>query len=202
MSESQLHLRPGILAGSYPQKSSSELDELEQQLANFFKRWQQRLRRKKRSLKYVSLRVKQLQEELQSISEDELTTAIDELRDQLYHQGLGEESLILQAFATIREASARSLGKSHFDVQLYGGWLMINGMLAEMETGEGKTLTMTLPACTAALAGIPVHVVGGASEAAELEGATLWQTHRHVTLPLVKPIILFMVITGLIGAFE
>ncbi len=47
----------------------------------------------------------------------------------------------------------------HFDVQLMGGWVMLRGMLAEMETGEGKTLTATLPACTAALAGIPVHVI-------------------------------------------
>ena len=66
---------------------------------------------------------------------------------------------MIESFAAIREAAARSLGKRHFDTQLYGGWLMLNGMLAEMMTGEGKTLTTTLPACTAALAGIPVHVV-------------------------------------------
>ena len=47
----------------------------------------------------------------------------------------------------------------HFDVQIMGGWILLHGMLAEMDTGEGKTLTATLPACTAALAGIPVHIV-------------------------------------------
>ncbi|MDJ0834700.1 MAG: prepilin peptidase [Gammaproteobacteria bacterium] len=159
MSESQLHLRPGIMAGSYPQKKSSDLGELEQMVGRFFGQWQQRLGRKKRSLKYIGRQVKQQQQALQAMSEQELTTAIEKLRDQLYRQGLTQEQLILQAFATIREAASRSLGKSHYDVQLFGGWLMVNGMLAEMETGEGKTLTMTLPACTAALAGIPVHVI-------------------------------------------
>ena len=52
-----------------------------------------------------------------------------------------------------------ALGKAHFDVQLLGGWAMLQGMVAEMNTGEGKTLTATLPAATAALAGLPVHVI-------------------------------------------
>jgi len=83
---------------------------------------------------------------------------LEELRLQLHCKGL-QEALIIESFAVIREAAGRVLGKRHFDTQLYGGWLMINGMLAEMQTGEGKTLTMTLPACAAALAGIPVHVI-------------------------------------------
>ncbi|GGO87570.1 hypothetical protein GCM10011348_41070 [Marinobacterium nitratireducens] len=64
-----------------------------------------------------------------------------------------------EAFALIREISRRRLGMSHFDVQLVGGWAMLNGMVAEMATGEGKTLTATLAAGTAALSGIPVHVI-------------------------------------------
>ncbi|HEY7168820.1 MAG TPA: preprotein translocase subunit SecA [Candidatus Binatia bacterium] len=64
-----------------------------------------------------------------------------------------------RAFALVRELANRTLGLRHFDVQLIGGWVLLNGMVAEMDTGEGKTLTATLPACTAALAGIPVHVV-------------------------------------------
>lgn len=64
-----------------------------------------------------------------------------------------------RSFALIREVASRTLGKRHFDVQLMGGWVMLNGMIAEMETGEGKTLTATLAAGTAALAGIPVHVL-------------------------------------------
>ena len=64
-----------------------------------------------------------------------------------------------QVFALVRETADRTVGMRHFDCQLMGGWVLLNGMVAEMETGEGKTLTATLPAVTAALAGIPVHVV-------------------------------------------
>ncbi len=66
---------------------------------------------------------------------------------------------VAQSFALIREVSERSLGMRHYDVQLLGGWVLFNNMVAEMETGEGKTLTATLPACTAALSGVPVHVI-------------------------------------------
>ena len=59
----------------------------------------------------------------------------------------------------MREISGRELGTPHYDVQLMGGWILLHGMVAEMETGEGKTLTAVLAAATAALAGSPVHVV-------------------------------------------
>jgi preprotein translocase subunit SecA len=88
----------------------------------------------------------------------QLAAEASELRLQLRRHGL-TDALIARAFALIREAADRTLGKRHFDVQLKGGWIMLNGMVAEMQTGEGKTLTATLAACTAALAGIPVHVV-------------------------------------------
>lgn len=64
-----------------------------------------------------------------------------------------------RAFALVRQAGRLALGKAHFDVQLLGGWTMLQGMVAEMNTGEGKTLTATLPAATAAMAGLPVHVI-------------------------------------------
>lgn len=67
--------------------------------------------------------------------------------------------LVAHTFALVREAAGRTLGMRHFDSQLRGGWIMVNGMVAEMDTGEGKTLTATLPACTAALAGLPAHVI-------------------------------------------
>jgi len=68
-------------------------------------------------------------------------------------------SLVTESFALIREAADRVLGMRHYDCQLVGGYAILNGLLAEMETGEGKTLVATLPAITAALAGIPVHVI-------------------------------------------
>jgi preprotein translocase subunit SecA len=81
-----------------------------------------------------------------------------ELKRRLRREGLQDE-LVAEAFALVRETADRVLGMRHFDVQLKGGWILLNGMIAEMQTGEGKTLTATLAACTAALAGIPVHVI-------------------------------------------
>jgi preprotein translocase subunit SecA len=87
-----------------------------------------------------------------------LGAAARELRKELRRDGL-EDALVARAFALIRETSGVVLGMRHFDCQLQGGWVMVNGMIAEMNTGEGKTLTATLPACTMALAGVPVHVI-------------------------------------------
>lgn len=91
-------------------------------------------------------------------SAEEFAQLTRELRLQLRRQGITPE-LAAQAFALVREASGRALGMRHFDVQIRGGWILLNGMVAEMQTGEGKTLTATLAACTAALAGVPVHVI-------------------------------------------
>ena len=81
-----------------------------------------------------------------------------EVGAQLRERGFASP-LVAKAFSLVREASDRTTNKRHFDVQLLGGRMMLNGMVAEMETGEGKTLTATLPAATAALAGIPVHII-------------------------------------------
>ena len=88
----------------------------------------------------------------------DLKAAAQSLRPQLVRQGFRDE-LAAKAFALIREVAQRAIGQRHFDVQLLGGWVLLTGRVAEMDTGEGKTLTATLPACTAALAGMPVHVV-------------------------------------------
>ena len=95
---------------------------------------------------------------LDELSDDELRAQVRDLRRELYSRGL-EDELTARSFALIREAATRCVELRHYDVQLFGGWVMLSGMIAEMETGEGKTLTATLPATTAALAGIPVHIV-------------------------------------------
>ena len=69
------------------------------------------------------------------------------------------DPLVSQAFALVREAADRAIGQRHFPVQIIGGRILLAGQIAEMQTGEGKTLTATLAVSTAALAGIPVHVV-------------------------------------------
>ncbi|MGA7986636.1 MAG: preprotein translocase subunit SecA, partial [Burkholderiales bacterium] len=85
-------------------------------------------------------------------------------------------------FALVREAARRNVGQRHFDVQLIGGWAMLNGMLAEMETGEGKTLTATLTAATAALAGRAVHVVTVNDYLAERDAETIGPVFRALGL--------------------
>jgi len=80
------------------------------------------------------------------------------LRPRLRREGF-TQLLCAEAFALIRACAGLTLGMRHFDVQLVGGWALLNGMVAEMETGEGKTLTATLAAATAALAGRAVHVI-------------------------------------------
>ncbi len=95
---------------------------------------------------------------LEDLKDDEFADSISKLRYELRKEGQTDR-LIARSFALIQQASERTLGMRHFDVQLMGGFVMAKGMLAEMETGEGKTLTATLPACTSAFAGLPVHVL-------------------------------------------
>ncbi|MCC6608257.1 MAG: preprotein translocase subunit SecA [Burkholderiales bacterium] len=97
-------------------------------------------------------------QELKSMGMNELRRAADHLRAGLRRDGLRDE-LVAASFALVREAAGRTVGMRHFGAQLRGGWILLHGMIAEMQTGEGKTLTATLPACTAALAGFPVHVI-------------------------------------------
>jgi len=113
-----------------------------------------------RSLRYHGFiaAVNQQAVALPALDETELKARVAAFRTRLYSEGLKDE-LVAESFAMVREMTSRRLGMRQFDVQLYGGWVMLRGMIAEMETGEGKTLTATLPACTAALAGIPVHIV-------------------------------------------
>jgi len=96
---------------------------------------------------------------LEALSQAQLAGRAEALRPRLRGAGFRDLALAAECFALVREAAARSVGMRHFDVQLVGGWAMLNGMLAEMETGEGKTLTATLTAATAALAGRAVHIV-------------------------------------------
>jgi preprotein translocase subunit SecA len=91
--------------------------------------------------------------------EIQISAAVRQLRVELRRHGLDDVRLVGQVFALVREMADRCLGTRHFDVQMVGGYALLNGMVAEMATGEGKTLTATLAASTAALAGIPVHVV-------------------------------------------
>jgi preprotein translocase subunit SecA len=96
--------------------------------------------------------------ELEKLSDDELRARTDWLRGRLA-AGESLDDVLVDAFATVREASKRTLGERHFDVQLTGGLVLHQGKIAEMKTGEGKTLVATLPIYLNALEGKGAHVV-------------------------------------------
>jgi preprotein translocase subunit SecA len=99
-----------------------------------------------------------LEKELEALSDEALRARTDAFRKQLA-EGSDLDDILVPAFATVREASKRTLGQRHFDVQLIGGMVLHDGNISEMKTGEGKTLVATLPVYLNALAGKGVHVV-------------------------------------------
>src|SRR3954471_23008732 len=99
-----------------------------------------------------------LEKELAGLSDDALRARTEEFKRQVA-DGASLDDILVPAFATCREAAKRTLGQRHFDVQLIGGMILHEGKIAEMKTGEGKTLVATLPVYLNALGGRGVHVV-------------------------------------------
>src|SRR5438105_6671695 len=102
--------------------------------------------------------INEIEPELEKLSDEALRARTAEFRDRLA-DGAELDDLLVEAFATVREAAKRTLGQRHFDVQMMGGIVLHRGMIAEMKTGEGKTLVSTLPVYLNALTGNGVHVV-------------------------------------------
>ena len=151
-------LRPGIALGRYPQREDLRdgwLDRAAASLGGFVR--QRAYGRSPGHEEFLS-RVNSEALGFGTLTNQQIKDRLPELRRRLYSEGLKEE-LVAQVFAVTREVAERLLKMRPFDVQLLGGRVMLEGKVAEMETGEGKTLTATLPACAAALAGIPVHMV-------------------------------------------
>ena len=109
-------------------------------------------------VKPIVEKINSLEPEVQKLSDDELRNKTVEFKDRLA-KGETLDSILPEAFAVVREASKRVLGMRHFDVQLIGGIILHQGRIAEMKTGEGKTLVATLPVYLNALTGKGVHVV-------------------------------------------
>ncbi|MHB9154924.1 MAG: preprotein translocase subunit SecA [Endomicrobiales bacterium] len=111
-----------------------------------------------KKVKPVVETINSLEPEISALSDEQLKARTAEFRDRL---GKGEtlEDLLPEAFAAVREASKRALGMRHFDVQLLGGYVLHQGKISEMKTGEGKTLVATLPVYLNALEGKGAHVV-------------------------------------------
>jgi preprotein translocase subunit SecA len=100
----------------------------------------------------------QLEARYRSMADNELRASATAMRGRLRRDGFAF-ALVVECFALIRAAAERTLGQRHYDTQLMAGFELLRGRLVEMATGEGKTFCATLPACTVALAGYPVHVI-------------------------------------------
>jgi len=127
------------------------------------------------------------EESIMTLSDDDLRAKTDEFRGRI-EQGETLDDLLPEAFAVVREAAKRSLGMRHFDVQLIGGMTLHQGKIAEMRTGEGKTLMSTLPAYLNALSGKGVHVVTVNDYLASRDAA--WMGHVYNFLGLTVGVVL------------
>ena len=137
-----------------------------------------------RELKRLRVLVKQinaLEETIVALDDTQLTAKTDEFRKRLA-QGEPLDDLLPEAFAVVREAARRVLGMRHFDVQLIGGMVLHQGKIAEMKTGEGKTLMATLASYLNALPGKGVHVVTVNDYLASRDAEWMGQVHRFLGL--------------------
>ncbi len=126
-------------------------------------------------------RINALEHSMEALSDDALQAKTGEFRTRLAG-GETLDALLPEAFAVVREASKRVLGMRHFDVQLVGGMVLHYGKIAEMRTGEGKTLVSTLPAYLNALAGTGVHIVTVNDYLARRDAEWMGQLHRWLGL--------------------
>ncbi len=114
--------------------------------------------KKLREFSHQVEKINNIEQEFENKSSDELKLYASKLRER-HSNGEELDSLLVESFALVREAAKRTLGQRHFDVQLIGGMILHNGGIAEMKTGEGKTLVSTLPAFLNSLSGKGVHIV-------------------------------------------
>ena len=134
-----------------------------------------------RKLKRIADQVNSIEDDFAALSDAELRAMTDEFRQRLA-DGESLDDLLPEVFATVREAARRTLGQRHFDVQLMGGAALHMGNIAEMRTGEGKTLTAVLPAYLNALTGNGVHVITVNDYLAKRDSEWMGRIHRFLGL--------------------
>ena len=122
-----------------------------------------------------------LEPAMAALSDEDLRAKTEEFRARLA-EGLDLDELMVEAFAVVREAAKRTLGQRHFDVQLMGGMVLHGGKIAEMRTGEGKTLVATLPVYLNALTGAGVHVVTVNDYLAQRDAEWMGRIYRFLGL--------------------
>ena len=137
--------------------------------------------RKVRKLRKLAQKVEDLSQQFKALSDDELRQKTAEFKARL-EKGETLDDILVEAFATVREASERVLGMRHYFVQIMGGIALHQGRIAEMGTGEGKTLVATLPSYLNALTGRGVHVVTVNDYLASRDAAWMGKVHRFLGL--------------------
>jgi len=125
-----------------------------------------------------------LEEAYKAKSDDEIRAEIAQIKSDIQEKGTTVDEVLPQVFALVREASRRTLGQRHFDVQLIGGIVLHQGKIAEMRTGEGKTLVATLPTVLNALTGRGVHVVTVNDYLAKRDAVWMGQIYNFLGLSL------------------
>ncbi|RMI37081.1 preprotein translocase subunit SecA [Streptomyces triticirhizae] len=134
-----------------------------------------------RRLQRLAKEVNSIEEDFVNLTDAELRALTDEYKER-YAGGESLDDLLPEAFATVREAAKRVLGQRHYDVQLMGGAAMHLGYVAEMKTGEGKTLAGTLPAYLNALSGKGVHIITVNDYLAQRDSEWMGRVHRFLGL--------------------
>jgi len=144
--------------------------------------------KKVRSLASIVPEINALEPEIQALSDDELARKTVEFKERL-DRGEDMNDLLVEAYAVVRETGVRTIGQRHFDVQLMGGMALHFGWIAEMKTGEGKTLVSTLPVYLNALPGTGVHVITVNDYLARRDAEWMGQIYRFLglTVGLVTP---------------
>ena len=131
--------------------------------------------------KHIVKKINQLAPAMEKLSEEEMKAKTKEFQER-YQKGTSLDKLLPEAFALVREAAKRTLGYGQYDVQLIGGLALHDGLIAEMKTGEGKTLVSTAPAYLNALTGKGVHIVTVNDYLAERDAEWMGQIHRMLGL--------------------
>ena len=134
-----------------------------------------------RELEKIAQQVNKFESSISALDDSALRGKTDEFKERV-NKGESLDSLLPEAFAVVREAAKRTLGQRHYDVQLMGGAALHKGNIAEMKTGEGKTLVSTLPAYLNALSGKGVHVVTVNDYLAERDSEWMGRVHRFLGL--------------------
>ena len=171
-------LRPPC--GLYPQRNSDTIKAVDR-IVNRYVHAALKNNRVSGVFSDLLVRVNTYGDKLALLDHTELDSRVSLLREQLRLKGLNDDSCSM-CFALVRELSERTLGMRHHDSQLQGGWVMLNGMIAEMETGQGKTLTAALPCAALAMAGFPVHVITVNDYLAQRDAETLMPLYRALGL--------------------